>query len=282
MVDTSKVAATSLLNTIKDWLSAIEAGISWVGDFPGRVWTAICDLFIWVLDALLAFVLIVGKGIGIALAIYWALVAIVWAAGLVGGCVKRREARLPYAHDAREREGQNADEAQELHHQQQPAHETVREDQRRQRRVQEEAHSRRQAERARTEESQRQHDLRFQGAATQERRTNVRRRYDVWRAECEQAFSPSADTNYTPEPPNWLCDNKECITTSRVLRACKHNLQELFTSTEDQSTLRGDLRLWHPNNSIFAKMENDGNTRAIAYATEIAAVISGLVPTRST
>ncbi|KAK5737710.1 hypothetical protein LTR17_006573 [Elasticomyces elasticus] len=244
MVDTSKVAATSLLDTIKDWLSAIEAGITWVGDFEGRAWTAICDLFIWVLDALLVFVLIVGKGIGIALAVYWALVAIVWAAGLVGGCVKRREARLPYAHDAREREGQNADEAQVLHHQQQPAHET--------------------------------------DAARQQRRTNVRRRYDVWRAECEKAFAPSAVTHYTPEPPHWLCGNEECTTVSRVLQACKHNLQELFTSTEDQSTLREDLRLWHGNNAIFIQMENDGLTGAIAYATEIAAVISGLMPTWST
>ncbi|KAK5694638.1 hypothetical protein LTR97_009228 [Elasticomyces elasticus] len=154
-----------------------------------------------------------------------------------------------------------------------------------QRQQQHEEEMRRRAERVRAKQNQRQQRQPAQAAARQPSAAEIRRKYDVWRAECEQAFSPSAAANYTPEPPEWDCDNEECNTTSRGLRACTlrrtHNLQELFSSTKDPTTLRKDMILWHPDNAIFMKMEKDGYTRAIAYATEIAAVIGGLLPTRS-
>ncbi|KAK5728379.1 hypothetical protein LTR15_001515 [Elasticomyces elasticus] len=154
-----------------------------------------------------------------------------------------------------------------------------------QRQQQHEEEMRRHAERVRAKQNQDQQRQPAQAAARQPSPAEIRRKYDVWRAECEQAFSDSAAANYTPEPPEWDCDNEKCNTTSRVLQACTlrrtHNLQELFTSTKDPTTLRKDMILWHPDNAIFIKMENDGHTGAIAYATEIAAVIGGLLPTRS-
>ncbi|KAK3616947.1 hypothetical protein LTR56_008724 [Elasticomyces elasticus] len=259
MLDTSKLATSSILDTIKGWLGAKEAGLTWVTNLPGRAWTAICNLITTVTDALLDFVIVVVKGMGIALAIYVAFVAILNTACLILYCLQK--ARPSYEQVARERAACHTDDAQSSHHQLQRALEILREEhQQRQRQAQHEEHNRREAEQARTEESQREHSLHFQDAAAHFRRTEIRR---------------------NPEPPDWECDNEECTTTSRVLRACKHNLQELFTSTKDPTTLRKDMILWHPDNAIFAKMENDGHTGAIAYATEIAAVISGLLPTRS-
>ncbi|KAK5683171.1 hypothetical protein LTS10_004702 [Elasticomyces elasticus] len=262
---TSKLATSSILDIIKWWLGAIKAELTWVSNLPGRGWTAICNLITTVTDALLDFVIVVGKGVGIALAIYVAFVAILKTDCLIVCCLQK--ARLFYERVAREKAACHADEAQTSHHQQQSAHErtTRHGHQQTQRLFEQEHNSRREAEQARAEE--------VRGSTTYT--------FRMLRHIFEGQRSVATVTHYTPEPPHWLC-GKECTTVSRVLQACKHNLQELFTSNGDPSTLRKDIMLWHPNNAIFAKMENDGLTGAMAYATEIAAVISGLMPTRST
>lgn len=151
------------------------------------------------------------------------------------------------------------------------------EEEHRQRRLREEEADRLREEHARSEQRQKEHIRRFAEAAKHQCKMEIRLSYMQWRASCEAVFSSPATATCIPEPPNWPCNDVGCK-ASRHLRACKHNLKDLFFSTsEPRQTLKEDRKRWSPNRRVYGELEKAGVGEARAIANEIAAVINNLL-----
>ncbi|KAK1070737.1 hypothetical protein LTR12_000126 [Friedmanniomyces endolithicus] len=140
----------------------------------------------------------------------------------------------------------------------------------------EEEAKRRQKSQARAEQQRKEHEIRCQEAAEQQRKAAVRRLYVQWQTACDRIFSDPATAKPIPQPPSWRRDDASCQ-GPRHLRACKHNLNALFTSTDDPQEIRRAQRRWHPNRPAFAELQSAGIQEAMVIATEIVAVLNDLL-----
>ncbi|KAK0328640.1 hypothetical protein LTR82_000571, partial [Friedmanniomyces endolithicus] len=146
----------------------------------------------------------------------------------------------------------------------------------RQQRLQGEEAKRRRKFEARAEQQRKEHEIRNHETAEQQRKAAIRRLYVQWQTACDKTSSDPAIAMSIPPLPSWRCDDASCRTPPH-LRARKHNLRALFTSTDDPQEIRRAQRRWYPNCLVFAKLQSAGVQEAMVMATEIAAVLSDLL-----
>lgn len=275
------------MNTSENNASAITGGFlhaskdalswtRWMVNLPVRSYLALGRIFATIGHGVAALTIVICKAITIVFAACVAVPALHWLLCLARGGSRYRTPRLLREQAAQRKAARLVNYAARARCEEPQAHERLlAAQQQREQRLQQEEEQERRRQDSRAQADQ-QHNIRRQEAAEKLRKAEDERKYALWQTACDTVFSDPATANSVPQPPAWPCADPSCR-MPRPLRACKHSLERLFSSTGGLEEIRRARQKWHPNNAIFAKLQNAGVQDAMVYANEMAAVLNDMV-----